>query len=335
MRCLLLSLPLAAMSFAALGGGVARADVRAAIRDQILPGYAALTDASHKLAEQGAQDCTVAAMQPEWNAAFDAWLDVAYLRLGPVEEEGRALAFAFWPDPKAIGRRQLQALKATADRDHITPEAMSEGSIATRGFFGMYHLLYGEMAQDDAFSCALRQAQAEDLAQMAMATEIGWQNGFADQLLNPGAQGKTRYLDEAEARQALYTQLISGLEFNKDQRLGRPLGSFDRPRPERAEMIEAGRSAENLDRSLHSLERFAQALAQGMGPIPNTTAAFARAHELVADLEDPVFAGVASPGERLRVEILQQQIALTVEAVDQELGPLLGVSAGFNAADGD
>ncbi|WP_339111965.1 imelysin family protein [Thioclava sp. GXIMD2076] len=329
MRNLLFSLPLMAISVPAL------ADTRAAVTQDILPGYAALTNATIALQKGAEADCSIATMQPLWNDAVDAWLGVAFLRLGPVEEQGRALAFAFWPDAKATGRRQLSGLIEQQNPQFTDPAELAKASIGVRGFFGLEHLLYGELATDDDYTCKLRVAMAGDLAQMAIDVEVGWQNGFADELLSPGTEGHTLYLTESEARQALYTQLVTGLEFNKDTRLGRPLGTFERPRPERAEMLDAGRSARNVTLSLVALRGFADRLAQGMGEIPKTDAAFDRAIELAQDLDDPVFAGVADPMGRLKVEIVQQQIGLTVEAMQAELGPLLGVSVGFNAADGD
>ena len=66
-----------------------------------------------------------------------------------------------------------------------------------------------------------------------------------------------------------------------------------------------------------------------------TTAAFDKAQTLAIALHDPVFAGVETPGGRLKVEILQQAIHAIRDAALTEISPALGVSLGFNAADGD
>jgi ATP-dependent helicase/nuclease subunit A len=52
-------------------------------------------------------------------------------------------------------------------------------------------------------------------------------------------------------------------------------------------------------------------------------------------LDDPAFAGVAEPVSRLRIEILKQAIDRLRGRVAADLGPALGVAAGFNALDGD
>lgn len=330
-------LPFAALFLAAQSVlAPAQADVPEAISKEILPGYAGFTAAAQALSDAAQADCSPAALQPPWNATFDAWLGVAHLRLGPIEDKGRALAIAFWPDPKAIGARQTDSMLKAADPALVTADGMAQVSVAARGLFGLERLLYGAEATDTgAYACDLRRALAADLARMAQETEAEWRGGYADLLLTAGVEGNTRFLTSAEARQALFTQLISGLEFNADQRLGRPLGSFDKPRPERAEALASGRSLRDVALSLKALEGFAHALAQGLGEIPLTEAAFARAHDVAAKLDDPVFAGVAEPATRLKVEILQQSVRAAHDAALSEIGALLGVDAGFNSADGD
>ncbi len=334
MRQTILSL-LTATLCAAPALAPARADVPEAISKDILPGYAGFTRATGALAQAAEADCTPEALKAPWNATFDAWLEVAHLRFGPVEEKGRALAIAFWPDPKAIGARQLEGMLTKADPDLLDPAGMAQISVAARGLFGLERLIYDPAFTEGAYACDLRRALSADLAEMAQSVETGWTGGYADLLLNAGAEGNTQFLTVAEARQALFTQLISGLEFNADQRLGRPLGSFDKPRPERAEALNSGRSLQNVTLSLLALRDYARALAQGMGDIPNTEAAFARAIASAEALNDPVFAGVSEPGSRLKVEILQQNIRLAHDAALAEIGAVLGVTAGFNAADGD
>lgn len=314
----------------------ARADVPEALDKDILPGFATFTAATATLAAAAEADCDPQTLRAPWNAAFDAWLEVAHLRMGPFEEAGRGLAIAFWPDPKNIGGRQMAAMLEAADPALLSPEGTGQISVAARGLFGLERLLYSDTAQaNPAYACKLTAALAGDLARMAAEMEAAWTGPYGDLLRSPGAPGNATFLTEAEVRQALFTQLLTGLELDADNRIGRPLGTFDKPRPERAEAIASGRSLTNVARSLAALHRLAEALAQGLGEIPATEAAFERAQTLAAGLDDPVFAGVADPSGRLKVEILQQAIEATRAAAETELGALLGVSAGFNSADGD
>ena len=323
--CLLALLPLPAS-----------AGVREAVETQILPGYAAFAEAAAALSTAADADCSPGALRPAWNAAFDAWLEVGFLHLGPGEDSGRTLAIAFWPDPKGIGAKQQAGLIRTADPAVLEPQAFALQSVAVRGLFALERLLY-PAAEDPAaaggdYVCALTRATAADLARMAKGIQADWTGGYAEVLLTAGEPGNETFLTADEAAQALYTQLVVGLEFAKDSRLGRPLGTFDAPRPDRAEALASGRSLRNVVLSLEAMRDFTAALAPDT---PETDAAFAAALAVAADLGDPVFAAVAEPDSRLKVEILSQRVGSTVDAAVSEVGPALGVELGFNADDGD
>jgi predicted lipoprotein len=64
-------------------------------------------------------------------------------------------------------------------------------------------------------------------------------------------------------------------------------------------------------------------------------ASFQRAVSQLSDLNDPTFASVSDPQTRFKVEIIQNSIEAIRTIVRDELGPNLGVTAGFNALDGD
>ncbi len=315
---------------ALLGGGVARAGVGEAVSDVALPGYARFADATAALAAAARADCAPQSLRAAWSTAFDAWLGVGFLRLGPVEDDGRALAIAFWPDPKGAVPRAVAAVLAETGPDLSDPAVVGQISVAGRGLFALERLLYVEPETDRA--CAATRALTADLAGMAAAVAAGWTGGYATALETAGEPGNALFLSPVESRQALFTQLVTGLEFVADQRLGRPLGTFDRPRPERAEAKASGRSVENVRQSLVALERFASALSPESA---ETDAAFARATALAAALPDDALARVDDPQVWLKVQILQQAVHAVRDAAMAEIGPALGVGLGFNAADGD
>lgn len=320
------ALILIALSFAV----PCRADVPEVVDGLAIPGYASFTAATAALSAAADADCTPAALRAPYMTAFDAWMGVSHLRLGPVEDDGRALAIAFWPDPKGAGQRAVASLVAADGPRLDDPEVFAEASVAGRGLFALERLLYGEV--DGPRVCEATRAVARDLARMAAETEAGWTGGFAEALETAGNAGNTAFLSPVEARQALFTQLIAGLEFTADDRLGRPLGTFDRPRPERAEARASGRSVRNVRLSLASLERLAVALVPAS---PQTQAAFARAGKLADGLDDGALAGVEDPQLWLKVQILQQAVDAAKDAAVAEIGPALRVGVGFNAGDGD
>jgi predicted lipoprotein len=303
------------------------ADTAEAVNSLIRPGFAAFAVAAETLAEL--DSCDPETLRPAFQTAFDAWMRVAHLSLGPAEEDGRGLAVLFWPDPKGSGWKAQRALLA-GDPAALQPDAFAQQSVAARGLPALERLLYPASTLP-ADPCPLIHATADDLARIADTFSAGW-GPYGDLLLTPGQPGNTAFLSETEARQALFTQLAAGLESLADGRIGRPLGTFDKPRPELAEARASGRSLRNVTLSLEALRNLSETLSPESG---KTLAAFDHALTLAEDLDDPVFAGVADPQGRLKVEILQQAIRATRETAIAELAPALGVTLGFNSADGD
>lgn len=308
----------------------ALADFPETVRDHILPGYAAFAAAADGLAATAATDCNAAAVRPAFNATFDAWLGVEHLRFGPVEDDGIGLAIAFWPDPKGSGAKSQRAL-LLGDPALLQPKAFAQQSVAARGLTGLERLIYPK-ADLPADPCALIRATANDLAVTAHKIDDAWTGGFAQTVLTSGEPGNTTYLTRTEARQVMFTQVIAGLEFIMDQRLGRPLGAPDAPRPERAESVASGRSVTNIRLSLRAIRAMVVTLTPDA---PQTMAGFDLAIAQADALDDPVLAGVAVPEARVKVEALQKAVLALRNTAVAELGPELDVGVGFNAADGD
>ncbi|KMK65218.1 imelysin family protein [Puniceibacterium sp. IMCC21224] len=329
-----ISLCIAAFAFLA---GPALSDVDRVIDQHILPGYASFAHET-KLLTDTASGCDLPSLRVAWNDSFDAWLGVSHLNFGPVESQGRAVIIAFWPDGRGATPRSLAGL--IADKDPIigTAEGTAQISVAARGLFALEFLLYDPQfmpseGASESYTCQLIAALSSDLAVLAASLESEWRGGYGKELRTAGETGNQTFLSLREARQRLYTALMTGLEFNADQRLGRPLGTFDRPRPERAEARRAGRSQRNVALSLAAMHTLATALSDA--PIPVTDAAFERAIMLTDRLDDPDFAAANTMQGRFELEALQQAVRSVSNAVQGEIGVALGVSAGFNSADGD
>ena len=132
---------------------------------------------------------------------------------------------------------------------------------------------------------------------------------------------------------ALYTQVLSGLEFTADQRLGRPLGTFERPRPRRAEAWRSERSLRNVLLAADAAQSLAHALAET--DLPLTDAAMVGVREAAAKVTDPGFQDIDDPQARLQVEVLAQEVRSLRTAIANEVGAPLGIAPGFNSSDGD
>ncbi|MEO0864229.1 MAG: imelysin family protein [Pseudomonadota bacterium] len=307
------------------------ADVDRALRDHILPGHEELARATDALASNAAADCSPATVRPAFHAAYDAWIAIGHIQFGPIEDQALTLAMSFWPDPKDSTGKALARLISNQDAIVDDRSAWPEVSAAAQGFTALERLLY-EAQPDQAYACRLTRIVAAGLADKSADILRDWPE-FASQMTTAGADGNTRFQSPIEAQRAVYTALSTGLEFLHDQRLGRPLGTFDRPRPRRAEARRSERSLRHIQLSLAALEDLAFTLSDG--ELADTRAAFAAARARADDLNDPTLASVADPGGRFRVELVQQAVRAVQIAVIDDIGKPLGISAGFNALDGD
>jgi uncharacterized protein len=319
-----------------VGATPAWADVQDAVEHHALPAIDAFHTAATDLFEASIRDCLAEAMVGPYNAAFDAWLGMSHLQAGPVETGGRGLAIAFWPDKRGMVQRTVTQMVADQDPIVTNPDAFGDVSIAGRGLFALEYLLFDpelSVYQAGDYTCAMVRAISADMVAMADQIQAEWTQDYGPALVNAGAEGNTRFLTPIEAQRAIYTSILTGLEFTADQRIGRPLGTFDTPRPTRAEAWRSARSLRNVELSLLALYDLASEFADG--PTPTMDDAFKRAMTAVQKFNDPVFARVAEPQGWFEADVMRQSIKLVEQAIAAEIGDPLGIAAGFNSSDGD
>tara|TARA_R110000850_G_scaffold79701_7_gene171713 strand:- start:392 stop:1408 length:1017 start_codon:yes stop_codon:yes gene_type:complete len=309
------------------------------VSEHILPGVTNLAQKTALFAAAAQSDCTPSsdALRTSYGDAFDAWVSVSHLRFGPTEVDNRAFALAFWPDSRGATPRTLATLIAEQDPVATNAASYADVSIAARGFYAMEFLLFDDAMIENAqpaYLCNLVQTVAADIAANSAAIAEDWETDYQTKMLNPTPTGT--YRSDTEVLQELFKALTTGLEFTSDTRLGRPLGTYDAPRPARAEVWRSARSARHVALSLDSLRDLAQHLsADNEGVRTTLSGLFDKAIAQLDDLGDPAFAGVALPQSRLRIEVLQQSVDAIRTTVRDDLGPTLGVASGFNALDGD
>ncbi|MEM9044891.1 MAG: imelysin family protein [Pseudomonadota bacterium] len=310
-----------------------------ALSRHVLPGFAMLTERTSELASAAAADCKPdsISLRKTYGAAFDAWLGVSHLRFGPTEVDSRGFALAFWPDPRSKTSKALRQLIQVEDPIILSAQDFATLSVAARGFYAMERMLYDPAIQatgTDEYRCQLTVAIARDIALTSALIEDDWNTNYAPLLIAAGP-GNATYATPREAVKELFKALTGGLQFTAELRLGRPLGTFDRPRPKRAEARLSERSLRNAVLSVKANGNLAKILAEEH---PNIDVALAQAVELIEvqarDL-DPIFAMVSTPSDRIKVEIFQQSINEVRAIIGGELGPALQVAQGFNALDGD
>ena len=297
--------------------------VDTAVADHIMPRLDALVATTGDLVDAGCD------AQAAWDGAAQAWIAVSHLRFGPTEVDNRAFALAFWPDPRGTTPKTLHGWLADGTLD------VSDASIAGRGFYAMEFLAFDEAFWEYEGTCDLMAVLADDIHANAVAIQTDWADTYAGLITEAG---NDIYRTETESLQELYKAVSTGLEFTVAQRLGRPLGTFDRPRPTRAEMRRAGRSLDNIAVSLDSLADLALILADAELDAEITELTDS-AHEQIARLAEldggADLSLVDRPADRFKVEALQQTLTDLRILLAEQLGPQLGVVEGFNSLDGD
>lgn len=309
------------------------------VDDHILPGFQNLATETKVLSETAQSNCNTesAELRNAFDSALAAWTQVSHLRFGPSEVDNRGFSIAFWPDTRGKTAKALHALIARQDEAVTNPSSFADVSIAGRGLYALEYMLYNNALASQGsveYRCDLVQAIALDISRVASEILDDWQARYADELKNPGTGNL--YQSDAEVKQEYFKALTTGLQITADLRLGRPLGTFDKPRPKRAEAWRSGNSLRQVEVSLIVLQKLALALADGDADLQaKLDSQFGATLDAVSKLDDPTFAGVSDPVKRLRIEALQQDVNDLRALVSQELGPKLGVTAGFNSLDGD
>ena len=313
--------------------------IKDVVNGHILPRFEALAQTAQTLSDVAAKNCdpTSATLRAAYGNAFDAWITASHLRFGPSEVGDRAFALAFWPDSRGATPRALSTLLAEQDPIASSLDEYAQVSIAARGFYALEYLLYDATLKSggtQGYHCQLVQTISADIAATSRHINDDWQSRYAAAMQTPAQNGIYRSTDEI--LQEMFKSLSTGLEFTADTRLGRPLGTVDRPRPTRAEAYRSGRSARHVMLSLHSLQDLATRLAASDADLSIAfTSAFEKAAAQLSNLNDPTFAGVSEPQSRLKIEVIQQSVQSIRTLAREDLGPKLGVAAGFNSLDGD
>ena len=318
-----------------------------ALDQVILPGFSHLADEAGRLADVTATACAgagpieVQALEDAYARTFDAWAEVGFLRLGPTEEDNAAFGIAFWPDTRGTIPRTLAAMIAAEDPVAEDPAAFRSVSVAARGLMALDQLLFDPGAapvEAGSYTCRLLVAITGDLAATADLLLDRWRDPWGGLLTSAGNPANPVYLAPDESTRALYSALTNGLQSDIDLRLGRPMGTFDKPQPRRAEAWRSGRSLANVVASLKGMRAFTAAVfAPAIGPdaAAPVDAAFEAALAAAGRVNGPIDQEVATVQGRFRVEALQSALRRVQAEVASHVGPTVGVASGFNAMDGD
>lgn len=300
--------------------------------------FGAFRTASAGLAEMAAAYCTGEvsedALKDQFATTWKAWAPLDSYQFGPVQNTGAALTVNFWPDKKGFVNRGLRAVLSLPPGDQADPDVIAQQSAAAQGLPAMEMLLFTELEP-----CPTITGISGYMAEVGNDLYDAWfaADGWAD-LARAAGPDNPVYLSAEEFTKTLYTAVDFGLIRIEEARIARPLGTFQRSFPKRAEAWRSGLTEDIIHAQLDGLEDLIEFGFAGDIREPDRAwilQVFGQAHTRLDAIEMPISEAVQDPMTRVRVEGLQTKMTYLRSELAQNIGPNLGVDTGFSAADGD
>jgi predicted lipoprotein len=308
--------------------------------DFAAPRYQRLAESAAAQADLWTRSCaapgpqTEAALQAAFVQTLDDWQDIALFRFGPISEANRAERIAFWPDKRNLTDKRLREWLVSTDP---IPDAaaMADRSAAIQGFPALERVLFGE--QRDAFDspkgarrCAIGTAIAGNIAAIARDVSAIWSDEKS-----PVRAGLTTTDGALEALRRATTDLVAGYEFILDDKVSVPMGpAADKAKPLVAEFRRSNQSLPSIRRNLAALRDLSDVLLKH-APDEITADTAAEAIKVAISVPDDALQQPEDAAKRAKMQLLKAAIMSARDVARETIPAALGVTIGFNSADGD
>ncbi len=290
-----------------------------------------------------------AEVDQQFGVVVDAWGHIEFLRFGPLQQQNRLEKIFFFPDPRGVTLRQLQALLAKQDQSALDAGALRNRSVAVQGLPALEFLLYGNNASfgEDAagkYRCALAVAIASNVSQLALEVTMGWndKHGIAAEFAAPSPQ-RPLYRSYGEVATEAVKTLSTGLQFSRDMKLLPALGATpDQANGRRAPLWRSNLTTRMLKANVSGLLAFYQATGFGTQLparqrwIDDSLRSESRLAIASLDSVSQPFEQAVSGGDNRDALYHTALVLKNMQAVVVEyLAPGFGINLGFNSLDGD
>ncbi|MBP0618133.1 imelysin family protein [Jiella mangrovi] len=327
-----------------------------AIDGYIRPGYANVVDAAEEAS--GAMDdlCRLPAgenledAREAFGQLVNAWSHVEFVQFGPVMEDNRGSRILFFPDRRGIGLKQVQAIISGKDESATLPKDLAAKSVAVQGLGALEYVLYGKGAdslktKDGNFRCRYGQAIAGNVLSLATAIQNGWAKdigGIAERMTDPKATDPA-YRSADDSLKEIVGIFITGFEAIRDLRLKPAMGESEKSaKPKlllfyRANLaLVALRADFNGLKDLFTASNVASLLPEAHAYLKDSIQfEFENAELTFQKISPPLTKVVTSTEDRQSLTYLQIVVDSLQTQFANQLSPLLGLSSGFSALDGD
>jgi uncharacterized protein len=339
---------------------IAFAPVVARIVDAVIvPGYIGLAAGAGR--RSGSMDdlCaradadTLAAARADFALLVTAWSRVEMFRFGPARDDNRYERLFFWPDRRAIGLRQVEALLAEKNETATSVDGLRQKSVAVQGLLALEYVLFGDgsdtLAAGDTESFRCRYGRAIIGAIIKTAREIadGWtaEGGYAGIMRDAGPDNPV-YRSHNEALQAIIGAAREQLIVVRDLKLGRSIGEMPEAAvPSRAPFWRSSLALDAIRTNIAAV--LALLNSGGLGSIlPEESEWLAGSLAFELGRADGALSAVQDTGEAWDVAVRDrknhQQLAYSliplggaIEILEHGFPDALGLMTGFSTLDGD
>ncbi|TFF24907.1 peptidase M75, Imelysin [Jiella endophytica] len=327
-----------------------------AVDGTIRPGYAAFADAAEET--RGAMDdlCSlpngenVQGAREAFAELVRSWSRIEFIQFGPVMDDNRGSRILFFPDRRSIGLKQVQAILADKDESATSPDELAGKSVAVQGLGALEYVLYGTGAEtlstrDGNFRCRFGAAIGGNLERLGRAISDDWakdEGGIVERLTNPN-EDDPAYRSADDSLKEIVGVFINGFEAIRDLRLNPAMGENEKSaKPKlflfhRSELTLASLQANFAGmKDLFTSSDMATLLPPAHAYLKDSIAfEFENAEMALDKLSPPLTKVVASKADRQNLTYLLIVTDSLQSQFAGQLSPLLGLSAGFSALDGD
>jgi predicted lipoprotein len=319
------------------------------LRDTVVPAHAALAAEAEEEAATVAALCeapgepALAAARAGFGELLSAFSAAELFRFGPAREDNRIERLFFWPDPRGRALAQVQEVIATSDASASEVDTLRGKSVAVQGLPALEFALFGTgsetLAAEAGFRCAYAAAVAEAIAATAGELAAGW-GAFADVVAAAGTDGAL-YRSHGEAMQDILQAAADELELVGAMKIGAVIGAT--PDAAKPRLAPFWRSGETVPAMLGNLAGVKAVLGEPLRDLLGENAFLVdsahfqieTADKALADVPADWEAAARDPAARERLRFAAIQIGGAQRVIALQIMPALGLSRGFNAADGD
>ncbi|WP_442592813.1 imelysin family protein [Parapusillimonas sp. JC17] len=323
------------------------------LRDYISPAMREFRDSARNLmaavglyCARPAQSSSMAVAK-EFATLVGAWSHIEFLRFGPMMNENRYERIQFWPDPRGVVLRQVQAV-LNGKQDLPDSEGLAKLSVALQGLPALEYVLYREhgllsgQAAGRERSCRFAGAITGNLAAIGEALTTEWRadSEFGRQFVQP-APDRALYRSRQEVASEALKALSTGLQFGQTVKLQPVLGrDAAGATPRRAPFWRSGLAAMSQRAAIEGMRGFYLAGAYQYGDDEqwvdeSVRNELQRAAEAFGRLPSPWDQAVNSDDGYRQLQLIALILKNAKSVVDEHMAPAFGVRIGFNALDGD